>query len=857
MARHVEPLNGGLVTNLDPALLREGQLSFIRNGVYRSGQALRRAKGRQVFGTVTATGHDVDGLRDIHFDNDDHYLIAHTSSNYSTAAITGAGVFGLLASGVGDGDQLEVVHYRNRFYLFNGVQTDVTAAASNRAVYLSATAASTAPTTRVHGLLPVIDAPQYTTTAGTFSQTVTGYYEYWTTEVAKLTQDGAELVIESAFEEDTGPTTIHVSSTNMVPVIEMPSIRNPLTTHWRIYRSPKKDVESDKMFPTGFMIAELAASGASATAFMPDTSTTASASSLPTDENDSPDPFSDFTTASAMRVDDTNFASGVVGALLSAKQQAVFGFGFGGFTGNVKGITVEVTGYISAGSSPVPIQVTIGKRDNATGNFQTGGGGVLPGIPYIASKSGTLTSTNSASPTTFVVGSATDRWYPANSPGLVATDFAPNVFMVRLAVTKPSTSVGIDYVKVTVHYAATIDSVIPFPTVVYTFGDQTIQVAKNGPPPSASTADMFEDCLVCNDVSAPSLLKWSYPGDPEAFPGTYFLDFETRENDRIRLIKVVNNVLVVGLDNSVWRVKYLPSERDASFDRGKAMEAISRTFGIVNPMCACVYTPDGSATERLAFVSHKGIHSTDGFDFQDLTDLDWRQVISTSSTSAPIALVNDPENTELLFYYRNDASSEGNETYKCLHLNYGSEHLLEGGRLKVSGPVHMRNFTTPNFASLESAWVVPRSSGAHAVYLGYGGSGAATAAGSGKVYLETGTTIPAEDPAYAWRTRRMYLAGFANEWKLDQIYNYLSESSGAQALQYTLLNTLSNDASGELSVVQPIYSLNGQVFHYLPVNTGQAEGLRIQMAVTAGHSDIADEFLVIEGQNFGEADSKK
>jgi len=849
MARHTEPLDGGLVTNLDPALLQPGQLSYIRNAVYKSGsRSLRRAKGRAAFGTVTATGEAVDGLRDAKFDNGDHYLLAHASASYLTATVGDTGTFGVVLNEVGNGDQLDVVHYRNRFYLFNGVQTDATAADSNRVFYLSATAAASAPLTRLHGLLPVIDAPTVTTGAGSFSQSVTGYYEYWTTEVAKLTQDGAELVIESTFDEKTGPSTVFVSTTAIVPTVQMPALRNPSTTHWRIYRSPKKEKEADKKFPTGFMIAETAASGASATAFVNDTLTVASASSFPSLFN-TVAPFFDFANRANLASDNGSYASATVPSLLVPQQQATYGYNLGGFTGNVKGIQVEVQGYVSGGTGPVPVQVTIGKR-NSNGGFVTNL--LLQGT--FASKSGIITSTSSVTPTTFIVGSSTDRWFPSNVPGLVATDFDGN-FMIRLMVSKPGVSVGIDYLKVTAHYSATIDSVVPFPTVVYTFGDTTIQVGKNGPPPSANTGDMFEDCLVVNDVLAPSLIKWSYPGDPEAFPPTYFLDFETRENDRIRNIKTVNNVLVVGLDNSVWRVKYLPSERDASFDRGKAMEAISRTFGIVDPMCACVYTPDGSSTERLAFVSNKGIHSTDGFDFQDLTQLDWRQVISTTSTSAPIALVNDPEESELLFYHRND--SNANETYLCLHLNYGSDHLQPNGTCKVSGPVHMRNFTTPNFASLESAWAVPRSSGAHGVYLGYGGTGAATAAGSGRVYFETGSTIPAEDPAYAYRTRRMYLAGFANEWKLDEIYNYISSHTGSQSVQYTLLNTLTNNTSGEQSVSEPVFSLNGQVFHYLPINTGQAEGLRIQVAVTAGHDDIADEFLVLEGQGFGQQDSKR
>jgi len=111
-----------------------------------------------------------------------------------------------------------------------------------------------------------------------------------------------------------------------------------------------------------------------------------------------------------------------------------------------------------------------------------------------------------------------------------------------------SKQVAVDYVKATVYYAGTVDSVVPFPAVAYTFGDIIAQVAKNGPAPSSSTGDLFEDQLVVNDVSNPALIRWSYPGDPEAFPATYYLDFETRQNDRVTNIKVVNGRLIIMLD---------------------------------------------------------------------------------------------------------------------------------------------------------------------------------------------------------------------------------------------------------------------------------------------------------------------
>lgn len=837
MPRRVEPLDKGLVTCKDPVLLGPGELSDMRNLVYRSNSpALQRAYGRAVFGAVSGTATAVAGLRDIHFDNGDHYLVAMAGGLYRTAPVGATGTFSDL-SAIISGTSLEVVHYRNRFFLMNGVGTDATAIGSNVVTYLSATAAGTSLSTRQHGLLPVLAAPNVTTGSGAFSQTVTGYYEYWTTEVAKTTQDGAQFTLESAFSSDTGVSTVYVSSTAVQPSVQLPLVRNALTTHWRIYRSPKKDASADKKFPSGYMIAELA-TGASAHA---DTTSVASASSFPASFNSSGS-FFGFASASSMSSADGVYASATNTVLLE-QQQAAYGFTLGGFTGAVKGIVIEVKGYVSAGTAPVPIQVQIGKR-RSDGYFTT----YKVIVPLTASKSGQISATASGSATTLSLGSSTDRWFPTDSPGLVDTDFDGN-FMVVLSIAKRNVSVGIDYVKAFVYYSGSVDSTVVYPTVVYTFGDIISQVSKNFPPPSSNTGDLYQDSLVVNDVSNSALIRWSFPGEPEYFPPTYFLDFETRENDQVRHVRVVQNRLVVGLDTSLWRVNYLPSERDSSFDRGKAVEPISKSFGIVNPMCACTFTIDGMG-EQLALISYKGLHSTDGFNFITRSNnQNWRNIISLTSTSTPIALLNDPENQELLFFYRND--SLGNETYMCLHASYARGDIDAQGNFKFSGPVHMRNYDAGSgtYASVESAWSVPRLNGSTGIFIGYGGT--ATAAGGGKVYFETGTTIPSNDSTFQYTTRRMYEAGLSGEWMLDDLYGYCGSYTGSPTLTYTFKGTKTNDA-GETSRGSKTITLSGSPFHKVTPKV-QVEGLRITLQGTA--SAFAQEMLVLGRAEYGLEDS--
>lgn len=840
MGRRPEPLTGGLVTNVDPALLKPGQLSDIRNLVYMNGATeLNRAPGRASFGQVSAATA-VAGLRDIHFDNGDHYLVAMAGTKYRTAPVGDTGSFTDLAT-IASGTSLEVVHYRNRFFLMNGATQAASAIGTNTVVYLSATAAGTPPTTRQHGLLPVISAPNVTTGAGSFSQSVTGYYEYWTTEIAQLTQDGASAKLESAFSSDNGVTTVFVSSTGVVPTIQLPTVRNTLTTGWRIYRSPKKDAATDKKFPSGFMIAELS-TAASAHA---DTATTASASSFPASFNGSGF-FFDFASASSMSSADGIYASATIGVGLIEKQQGSYGFNLGGFTGSVKGIVVETKAYVSAGSAPCPVRVTIGKR-GADGNFVnfTGRGG-NPLSPATASKSGQIVGTTTGTATTLSLGSATDRWFPTDNSSLVDADFDGN-FMIVIAASKTGVSLGVDYVRVYVYYGSSVDGTVQFPTVVYTFGDIVSQVAKNFPPPSSNTGDLFQDSLVVNDMADPALVRYSFPGEPEYFPPTYFIDFETRENDQVRAIRVVNNRLLAGLDTSLWRINYLPSERDSSFDRGKAVEMVSRSEGIVNPMCCCTYTTDGGG-EELAFISYKGLNTTDGFNFVKRSkNLAWRNVISLTSTSTPIALLNDPENRCLRFLYRND--SLGNETYMCLWASYDRGDLDAEGNFKFSGPVHMRNFSGTVYASVESGWAVPRSSGHTGIYIGYGGT--ATAAGAGSVYYETGTTIPSNDSTCQYTTRRIYAAGLSGEWMLDDLYGYCGSYTGSPLLLYTFKGTKTND-TGETSRGTKSITLAGQPLHHVSPKI-QCEGLRITMQATA--SAFQQEMLVLGSTQFGIEDS--
>lgn len=863
-----EPLNGGLNTINDPEELSQGELSDAHNCHYLPGPgALQKARGRGSYAIVSASAVDVVGLRDTQFNNGDHYIWAACNNSLFYGPVADTGSFTNLTGATG-AVSLENVQYNNRFYFLDGATPTGNAAPSavngNVVIYLSATAAGSAPQTRQHGMLPVNTAPTATTAgAGTFSTTTTGYYEYWCTEVSKYQQDGVIFYMEGTYDSKAGPTTVQISSTSVQPTIIVPGPRNANTTSWRIYRSAAKANYTDKLFPAGFQIAEISAvaSATSVTQIQVVDSlvATASASALPKSWNIAPAKYSDMgNTASALVSADGVY--GLMPIVGSPKWQGVYDFSNLGnnIYGNVAGIAIEIKCYVSAGSAPAPLQVVIGPNRITTNgdwsyNTQIIGGWVPnPGYHQGTAPVGKSTYiTATAASQTITLGGSNDRWIQPGGQLWTINDLnsASTPFMVVLASPQQNCTIAVDYVKLIVYYGGTTVSTVAFPQVVYVFGDTSAQVGKNGPPPTSNTGDMFQDQLVVNDTLSPTTIRYSYPGDPDAFPSTYYIDFQTRENDVVRCIKNVNGRLVVWLDQSTWRLNYLPSERDASFDRGKSRESISSTYGAVNSMCVCTFSMADSP-ELAAFVSNQGIHFTDGFSFKTITNkIDWAGTVRGTTNYKPIALVNDRDRNQLLFYFQND--DYGTETFMCLPFCYHQSHLIYG-MPKPGGLIHMRNYRVADgtYGDLKSAWSCQLASGQQIVYLGYGGT--SSAAGAGKVYSEgTAKSFPAQDPLMSYKTRRIYPNGPGSESRVDEIYGYVPTYTGSPVVTYTPMVTKTND-QGEALRGSKTITLGGQRLHKIQ-QRNVCEGIRVSAQVSA--SAYSQEFLVLHVNDLGLEDS--
>jgi hypothetical protein len=218
-----------------------------------------------------------------------------------------------------------------------------------------------------------------------------------------------------------------------------------------------------------------------------------------------------------------------------------------------------------------------------------------------------------------------------------------------------------------------------------TIAGVTEDVPMFGPPPIATTGDIAEDCLVLNDIANPSHVRWGFYDTPEAFPSLNLIRFETKENDIVRLIKTLGNITIVGLRDSLWRINTFPQIDDASFQPGRVKTIITDRHGIVGPLAAAPF--DWGAGLRLAYVSNYGVHVTDGYSWDDISDdLDWKNTVNVSALSSSF-LINKPDLYQLWFFF---APLGSTTVSKFMIFHYHPSHAKAsqagGFRAKLAGP---------------------------------------------------------------------------------------------------------------------------------------------------------------------------
>jgi hypothetical protein len=862
-----EPLTGGLVTAQAPTELEKGEVQRILNCIYWPNNAgPGRAPGMSLWNGVDVNA-DTTGLAAVRFDNGTQKLLAQNGGKLWLA--NGDIPTSSFASAVNqtDGAHLVAVPYDSRAFIFNGANDNWVLQQDG--------------TLRQHGLNSSTTTPQDLgmVSTATFSASATGWYEYWYTEVLRMT-DGIEL--ENSF---TGkPLSINVTSLSSSPKIGLPS--QPANTitgtllKYRIYRSEQKQLQNDVLFPVGRKLGDI---DPTTTFNFTDTTTTSNTGAHVAASNDSAVVSNNATVtldggaasiADACSVDDSTkyvkFTCGTQAGSTNAAKVTLYNFGLGAFVGNIVGILVKVQAKATAANIG-DLAVCVGERTSAntfkdlpiTGQYPNGvsnnmvmvNSSIGIRVPLTALRQTITTTTD----TDYNFGGTAVKWIP-NVYGWTASQFDSD-FGVQLAAIFSSAAgstdaIRVDLVQMTIYYAGTDANVEKgdiYDAITVADGDFILNFASRARPPMASTAAFFEGCLVTNDVTKPGRLYWSVPGEPESFPtDIYYLDLPGGQNDAITFIGTVGTKLVVGRQSSLYRINYLPLEQDASFSRGRAHELISDTIGIINPVAACLYIgPDGR--QELAFVDGNGLFATDGFAIRSLVDdLTWvdlsRGVFTTQSSvfTDVYGITNNP-------YLQCLIIGLGNGYYSA---SYAKRHR-KGDQPKWAGAVDIR-YTISAATYVPKCMTTLRAGGIWITVFGYD-----TAAGvdGGQVWRtdSSDTFFWNSLPSNAFpiiSTRNIFPNGLMDDAILKGI--------GLHGTERGISGVSTNPVKGNVSIAQLYYNLNpgtavtatfpnptvGTDMAYIPFGSLNANGYTISVSATAtGRTDLNSLWLELEGSD--------
>ena len=223
---------------------------------------------------------------------------------------------------------------------------------------------------------------------------------------------------------------------------------------------------------------------------------------------------------------------------------------------------------------------------------------------------------------------------------------------------------------------------------VVTFRDQiglTVSEPVNLPMPDCSTGCFFQGSLVCNDLSDETAIRFSLPGRPEAFPKPYVMRFNlTKKRDRVKYVNTLQQYLIVGLENSIERVGYLPRETDTDLESGLSHEPLASDHGIPGPMAAVRFDMPGAGT-YLAYASLVGPFMTNGINVSPLSNsLDWAALVKTSALSTCVFRCYPKEKWLVLYYCPSGAAHNMNTRAVVFH--YQADKIKDGGTLPVTGP---------------------------------------------------------------------------------------------------------------------------------------------------------------------------
>lgn len=352
----------------------------------------------------------------------------------------------------------------------------------------------------------------------------------------------------------------------------------------------------------------------------------------------------------------------------------------------------------------------------------------------------------------------------------------------------------IDGVRVIVHGGGHSINLEGDPFRTITIADQlgiAFATGANGPPPTANTGDIFEGMLILNDRTAETIICGSLPNEYEAFPDVYRIPIQSRDNDKVRLLRRLNNMLIIGCSTSMKRLNYFPRETDAEFSKGRCYEDLTLDHGIVGPRAAAIIDlPDRGCV--LAYLAHNGLHFTDGTITHFLNDdINWATLIAPAYSDISVLTVYPRLNILALYYVPTGSTRK----LSVLYFSYHPQHVKEGLKLPAVGPTSLEIGSATRLLLTGQTYLFT----GHNI--------------DGKVYVEDSGTTDASgyftiEPNI--RTRQFFLADLGRKARLKRLFMFVGAQGDATSGGFTA--TLYRQNTGEeLSNIGSVVGLDTSI----------------------------------------------
>jgi len=221
-----------------------------------------------------------------------------------------------------------------------------------------------------------------------------------------------------------------------------------------------------------------------------------------------------------------------------------------------------------------------------------------------------------------------------------------------------------------------LDTLPPYEFGSLVVSGEIANFSKAGTPPRSSTGDVFESSLVLNDLDDPRKIRYSWPERADWMPAPYYINFETDKTDEVVAIRALGTNLGVFLKTSAWRVRWLPTQADFDFSRGRVKEEVSGSQGTFGHYSVTKFDMPGQGP-LLAYITRTGVYATDLFNNVKLTEhLDWKSMSADGLLLPQAQIFDDPDRERLVLIL-------GPQLWL---MHYDQAHMADGV-MSVTGPL--------------------------------------------------------------------------------------------------------------------------------------------------------------------------